>query len=37
MMPTFLTILSHGMDPWMWEWGFSLGWLFLVIKAAFQR
>ncbi len=24
-----------GMDPWMWEWGFSLGWLFLVIMTAF--
>jgi len=34
-MPTFLTILSHGMDSWMWEWGFSLGWLFLAIMAAF--
>ncbi len=25
----------HGMDSWMWEWGFSFGWLFLAIMAAF--
>jgi len=29
------TFSPHGMDPWMWEWGFSLGWLFLFMIAAF--
>ncbi len=29
------TIIPHGMDHWMWEWGFSLGWLFLAFIAAF--
>ncbi len=24
----------HDMGPWMWEWGFSLRWVFLVIMAA---
>ncbi len=28
-------ISPHGMDSWMWEWGFSLGWLFLAIVVAF--
>ena len=25
----------HDMDSWMWGWGFSLGWLFLVIMVTF--
>jgi putative membrane protein len=25
----------RAMDPWMWGWGFSRGWLFLIIMAAF--
>jgi putative membrane protein len=25
----------HDMDSWMWGWGFSLGWLFLVFVVAF--
>lgn len=29
------TLSPHGMDHWMWGWGFSLGWLFLAIVAAF--
>jgi len=27
--------MPHGMDHWMWEWGFSFGWLFLAFIAAF--
>ncbi len=29
------TFSPHDMNPWMWEWGFSVGWLFLFIIAAF--
>jgi putative membrane protein len=29
------TFSPHGMSPWMWGWGFSVGWLFLIIIAAF--
>jgi putative membrane protein len=25
----------YGMDPWTWEWGFHMGWFFLIIMAAF--
>ena len=39
-MSSAMTVLNqifspHGMDPWMWEWGFSLGWLFFILMAAF--
>ena len=29
------TFSPHDMDPWMWGWGFSMGWLFLILVAAF--
>jgi putative membrane protein len=29
------TFSPHDMRPWMWGWGFSTGWLFLLIIAAF--
>ncbi len=29
------TFSPHDMGPWMWGWGFSMGWLFLLIMAAF--
>jgi putative membrane protein len=29
------TFSPHDMDPWMRGWGFSIGWLFLIIMAAF--
>ncbi len=29
------TFSPHDMGPWMWGWAFSMGWLFLLIIAAF--
>jgi putative membrane protein len=26
---------GYGMEPWMWGWGFHMGWFFLIVMVAF--